>query len=281
MQAPEPAAFGPYDLGCTTVYASRRDPRFAYCLYVPPDFRTAARAPELVVTVHGSPRTFMDFRDRFQSLGADHNAVILSPLFPVGVNGDGNGDGYKQLREPGVHYDELLLDLVDEVTQRYGVQSERFALFGYSGGAQFANRFLLLRPQRLWAAAIAAPGSVTLLDSSRDWWVGTRDVEQRFGRRVDLDALRRVAVQIVVGGADLDTVEITHREGGRHWMAGANGAGATRPQRAAALQASLAAAGVDAVLEVLLGVAHDAVPAIDCARSFLAASLAERRRRQG
>jgi hypothetical protein len=29
---------GLYDLACTTVYAARNDPRFSYCLYVPPGF---------------------------------------------------------------------------------------------------------------------------------------------------------------------------------------------------------------------------------------------------
>ena len=109
---------GLYDLACTTVYAARNDPRFSYCLYVPPDFRSGAVPPELVVVIHGSPRTFMAFRDRFQDFGTDHNALILCPLFPVGVTGDGNPDGYKYLSEPGVRYDEILLDIVSEVADR-------------------------------------------------------------------------------------------------------------------------------------------------------------------
>ena len=36
------------------------------------------------MVVHGSPRTFMAFRDRFQDFGDAHNALILCPLFPVG-----------------------------------------------------------------------------------------------------------------------------------------------------------------------------------------------------
>ena len=56
---------------------------------------------------------------------------------------------------------------------------------------------------------------------------------------LDLEALRRVPVQTLVGAADLDTDEITHREGGRYCMPGANGAGASRPQRLEALRRSL------------------------------------------
>src|SRR5262245_12061060 len=96
------STLGPYDTGRTAVYALKADPRFSYCLCVPPGYRTAARAPSLVVVVHGSPRTFMAFRDRFEDFAEAETALVLCPLFPVGVNGDGNADGYKYLVEPGL-----------------------------------------------------------------------------------------------------------------------------------------------------------------------------------
>lgn len=274
-------AFGPYDLGCTTVYAVRRDPRFSYCLYVPPGFRAAAQPPELVVVVHGSPRTFMAFRDRFQDFGDTHNALILCPLFPVGPNGDGNPDGYKYLSEPGLRYDQILLDIVAEVAERWALPTRRFGLFGFSGGAQFVNRFLLLHPRPLWAASIASPGSVTLLSDAHDWWVGVRDVGQRLDVALDLAALCTVPVQTLVGGADLETEEITHREGGRYWMPDANRAGATRPERLEALHRSLIQAGVDVCHEVIAGVGHDPWPIIERAKLFLAEQLSRRRAHAG
>jgi hypothetical protein len=273
-------ALGPYDVGRTTVYAARRDPRFCYCLYVPPGFRSGPVQPELLVVVHGSPRTFTEFRDRFQNFGAAHNTLILCPLFPVGVSGDGNPDGYKYLSEPGLRYDRVLLDIVDEVSARWQVPSRRFGLFGFSGGAQFANRFLLVRPERLWAVSLGAPGSVTLLTDQWDWWVGVRDYQKHFGVTLDRDALRRVPVQTLVGAADLETSEITHREGGRYWMPGANVAGASRPERLAALHQSLAGAGVDVSHEVVAGVGHDPWPIIERAKPFLASHLSRLRREQ-
>jgi poly(3-hydroxybutyrate) depolymerase len=266
---------GPYDIGRTAVYAARRDPRFSYCLYVPPGYRSGGVPPELLVVVHGSPRTFMEFRDHFQDFGEDRNTLVLCPLFPVGVSGDGNADGYKYLSEPGIRYDDVLLDMVAEVKERWGLSCERFGLFGFSGGAQFVNRFLLLRPQSLWAASIAAPGSVTLLDDGRDWWVGVRDVA------IDIESLRRVPVQTLVGAADLDTHEITHREGGRYFMPGANAAGPSRPQRLEALRRSLCQAGVTVSHEILAGVGHDPWPIMARAKPFLANQLALWRHAKG
>ena len=45
--------------------------------------------------------------------------------------------------------------------------------FGFSGGAQFAHRFLYIHPGRLRAVSLGAPGLVTMLDETRAWWVGT------------------------------------------------------------------------------------------------------------
>src|SRR5258707_8630005 len=66
---------------------------------------------------------------------------LLLEKITVGVSGDGNPDGYKYLSEPGLRYDDILLDIVSEVGERWGVPFDRFGLFGFSGGAQFVNRF--------------------------------------------------------------------------------------------------------------------------------------------
>src|SRR5690606_16426524 len=104
-------------------------------------------------------------------------------------------------------------------------------------------RFLYLHPERLLGASVGAPGIVTLLDRHHDWWVGVRDFEERFGKPLDLEAIRRVPVQLVVGGADTETWEITIPPANPWWMEGADLAGATRIERIRALQASLEAQG--------------------------------------
>lgn len=273
--------FGLYDLGSTTVYSARADARFSYCLHVPRNFQVSDSPVELLVVVHGSPRTFMDFRAMFTDFADTNNVIVLSPLFPVGVCGNGNADGYKYMEEQDLRYDAVLLDMIAEVRERYQIAAQRFAMFGFSGGAQFVNRFLLLHCARIWAASIVAPGSVTLVDNQHDWWVGTRDLERRFGKALDLGALRDVAIQLVVGDADLDMQEITHKQGGRYWMPDANHAGSTRPERLAALHQSLVAAGAKTEMQVLPGVGHNPFPALDPARAFFTRSLAAHRKNSG
>lgn len=265
-----------YDQGQTTVFASSADPRFAYCLYVPPMVEGGPK-PELVVAMHGTGRAFMEYRDAFTEFGRWNNCIILAPLFPVGPRGDGNRDGFKYMVEADIRYDDAFLSIVEEVGKRYGISVERFALFGYSGGGHFAHRFFLLHPDRLWAVSIGAPGSVTLLDPERDWWVGVRDVKQRFGIELDREAMRKVPVQMIVGAADLETWEITHKEGGRNWMPGANDAGKTRPERLQSLRASFEAAGIAVRFDLVPNVPHDGQKVVGRVEDFFAGVLKTRR----
>lgn len=266
-----------YDLGPTPVFSCKADPRFSYCLYVPADLGQGGPAPELVVAMHGTGRGFTGYRDGFEEFGRWNNCIILAPLFPIGVLGDDNRDGFKYMREGNIRYDHVLLAMVDEVAQRYGQKFERFGLFGYSGGGHFAHRFLMLQPQRLWAASIGAPGSVTLLDPTRDWWVGTRNFAGLFGAGIDAAAMRQVPVQMIVGAADLETWEITHKEGGRNWMPDANHAGKTRPERLASLRASFEEAGLTVRFDLVPNMAHDGMRALPRVQDFFADVLKRRR----
>ena len=266
-----------YDMGPTAVIACKADPRFSYCLYVPNTLGKGGQPPELVVAMHGTGRGFIGYRDAFSEFGRWNNCIVLAPLFPIGVLGDDNRDGFKYMREGTIRYDQVLLAMVDEVAQRYGVNFDRFALFGYSGGGHFTHRFMMLQPQRLWAASIGAAGSVTLLDPTRDWWVGTRNMAELFGAAPDVAAMAQVPVQMIVGAADLETWEITHREGGRNWMPDANHAGATRPERLASLRKSFEDAGVSVRFDLVPNMAHDGLRAVPRVQDFFADVLAKRR----
>lgn len=258
-----------YDRGNTVAYACKADPRFSYVLYVPEHIgEPNEAAPHLIVGIHGTGRANVLYRDTFTEFGRYNDCVILAPLFPVGVLGDENRNGYKYIQEGDIRYDELVLAMVAEVEARLGLSFPKFMMFGYSGGGHFVHRFTYLHPERLSAVCIGAAGSVTLLDDSQDWWTGIRDVKERFGREINFDALRNVKAIAVVGEADLETWEITHDPGSPHWMEGANDAGATRVERARSLIASLKKHGMDAELRLVPNVAHDMVGVISVVKAF-------------
>lgn len=266
---------GIYEQGATATFALASDPRFSFCLFVP-----ARRvASSLLVVVHGSYRSFQEHRDQFAGFAEAEDCVVLAPLFPAGVRGDGNVDGYKYLLEGDIRYDLTLLAMVDQVAARFALDAHRFGVVGFSGGAHFSHRLLILHPSRLWGVSVGAPGSVTLLDDELGWWPGIRDAEVLFGITPDFGEMAKVPVQLVVGENDLDTTGIEHDPGSPNWLPGADRAGANRPDRLRALHHSLAARGVSAEFEIVANVGHEAWPIFEASKPFLARSLSTFRAR--
>lgn len=267
--------FSSYDTGRTGAIACQADQRFSYCLYVPRVLVEQDRLSEarVLVAIHGTGRGNQVVRDLFVPLADQLGLVVLAPLFPAGIVDPDDRDNYKYVEFEGIRFDTVLLSMVDEVGAKYGVPIDTFSIFGFSGGAHLAHRMIYLHPGRLAAVSACAPGSPTLLDQDRDWWVGIRDIEERFGTPVDVQAMRRVAVHLAVGDADRDTSEITHVPGGRYWMPGANESGATRTERLQTLSDNLVGNGLDVTTEILPGVAHECTPLADAASAFFAQRL--------
>ncbi len=257
--------------GRTAVFACKSDPRFSFSLYVPQQI--VAKPSNLLVSVHGSARDQHTFREVFVGFAEKTNTVVLAPLFPIGVAGDDNSNGYKYLREAEILYDQILLDMVAQAEQMLETQFPPFLLFGFSGGGHFAHRFFYLHPEKLRAVSISAPGSVTLLDPEQDWWVGIADTERALGCPVDLERLQQVPVHLSVGLLDTDTHEITHTPDGPYFMPGANAAGRTRIDRNNQLRASLAQAGIRVQQDHIPDVGHSLHGVLPATLAFLSKEL--------
>ena len=270
---------GYYDRGATPYFANRKDPRFSYCLYVPEDYEfDGTDTYDLIVLIHGTARWAEHYRGAFSDFCERHRAIVLAPLFPGGITEPGELSSYKLLRHHGTDYDLVLLDMVAEVTERYRIRGERFLLHGFSGGGHFSHRFLYLHPERLAGVSIGAPGIVTLLDGDHDFWVGVRDFESRFGKPLDIAAMRRVPVHLVIGEQDTETWEIRLTREDTWWMPGAETlAEANRLERMAALRGSLEAAGVICEQDIVPGAGHDGRAMLAPVKRWMARLLAANR----
>ncbi|WP_420241207.1 hypothetical protein [Roseiterribacter gracilis] len=272
---------GRYELGKTGIIALQADPRVSYAAYIPSRYDVAKSETQrfdLIIGQHGSARLVREYRNGFADLAERRNAFVLSPLFPIGLVEVGDADGFKRLEFRGLRYDLLLWAMVEELETRYGVAFERIVIHGFSGGGQFVHRFAYLHAHRLHAISVGAPGKVTLLDDDRDWWVGTRDVERRFGRPIDREALRHLHVQLIVGADDTDTDEITVEPDSPLWMDGANDAGVTRIDRLRTLSDNWKRNGIDNELELAAGVGHKGTTGImDAVNRFFDRALDAKR----
>ncbi|MGC4939417.1 alpha/beta hydrolase [Kribbella sp. DT2] len=243
-----------YQRGSIPIFASQVDPRLHYLLYVPQQLRDDDKAPLLVVQ-HGTARTAAKYRDHLQPFADEHGVVILTPIFPAGLIDPNDLHNFKFIEYHGIRFDHMLLSIVDEVAERFPVAADKFYLHGFSGGGQFTHRFLYLHPDRLAAASIGAPGRITQLDDTLEWWLGTKGFEQKFGQTIDFDALRRVPIQMVVGSEDVETWEINN-PGESNWMDGVEKTGSTRIERLRTLERNFRTHGLNVTFDVVEGAAH-------------------------
>jgi poly(3-hydroxybutyrate) depolymerase len=252
--------------GPTAFFALQTDPRFSYCLYVPTAHQTATEGLPLLVAVHGTQRTAEKYRNAHRAFAEEHGCIVLAPLFPAGIIEPDDLNSYKRIRFHDIRFDQILLDMVEQVGRRYRVLTDRFLLQGFSGGGQFAHRFAYLHPDRLAALSVGAPGRITRIDPHTPWWFGTADIEEQFGIALDLPALRRVPVQMLVGAADTETWEIAEP--------GIDAGGDTRVERITSLRDNWVAHGVDVQLDVVPDMAHSGAASIPAVQAFFARELA-------
>jgi quercetin dioxygenase-like cupin family protein len=273
---PGPRSLDPvecYRSGATTIFASRHHPRLSYCLYVPTAHRTTRTPLPLLVIVHGTARTAERYRTQYADFAEQHEAVVLAPLFPAGLGGPDDLHGYKRIAANDIRYDTALLAIVAEVGERWRVSTDRFLLHGFSGGGQFRHRFAYLHPDRLLGVSIGAPGRVTRINPRVPWWLGTADLHERFVVDLDLPALRRVPVQMVVGDADTETWEIAEP--------GLDAGGDTRIERLTALHRNWTEHGVEVRFDLVPGAAHSGRKMAGHVQRFLHDVLSTGRRAGG
>lgn len=230
--------------GYSPAFAARSDPRFSYTVFVPEDLRDEER-PRLWVCVHGTRRRTKLYLDGLADLARAERAVVLTPLFPAGISAPDDIDDYKFLDHAGIRFDRVLLSMADEVAHRWNADASAFFLHGFSGGGQFAHRFLYRHPERLTAVSIGAPGRISLPDGETP------------------GAITRVPVQLVIGSLDTDPAAIT-------WMP--SDGGADRMSRARTLAGALRDFGSDVRFDVVDGAGHDGAAVLPAVIGFLLAS---------
>lgn len=146
---------------------------------------------------------------------------ILAPLFPRPVAPPPAGDLYLhalaraslEARDARLaRVDLQLIAMLDHAAQRLAAQGHpvqpRVLIYGFSASGSFANRFAVLHPDRVLAAAVGSPGGwpiapvASAAGDALPYPVGIADVDALTGAPVDLAALRRVRFLFLLGDAD-------------------------------------------------------------------------------
>jgi predicted esterase len=223
-----------------------------YFAYAP---RSISATSSLLVTVHGIDRKALQHAMRFAPWAEQRSFVVLAPHFSKarmpryqktfsGPSGESPLDAF---------------DLtVDHFLRATGMRPATKTLFGYSGGAQFAQRYVL-RGRLAWdKLVLAAPGWFTMPDSELPFPYGLGASISAGASPPDLDRLMATPTLVLVGSED------THRDSSLNREAEIDAVqGLTRLERAGrwteAMTAQAARRGVQSLItmKTLPGAGHD------------------------
>ncbi|KAF9256521.1 alpha/beta-hydrolase [Marasmius fiardii PR-910] len=246
--------------GKTPSFASTMDQRFSFSCYVPQCHSFNGPTLPLLVIIHGTRRQTGRYIDKLKDFCETHSVVLLCPLFPAGIIDYVDVHNYKNILYKDIRFDTILLSMIDQASQIWRINTDQFFLHGFSGGGQFAHRFMYLHPERIAGVSIGAPGRITPPDTSKPWPAGVGNISELFSPlenpRPDFDRMARVPVQFIVGEKDTDVswVELVKDPNEAEIEAGK-----TRIERLRWLKKAWEAVGISSELTVVPKVAHEGV----------------------
>lgn len=120
--------------------------------YTQPKVRQADQP--VVFVMHGVRRNADEYRDQWRALAVEHGFLLIVPEFSEAdfPGSRGYNLGYREdqdgkMRPRALWSYSAIEPLFDDVRQRFGVQTDRYALYGHSAGSQFVHRFLFYVPE--------------------------------------------------------------------------------------------------------------------------------------
>ena len=167
----------------------------SYQLYLPATLNTSR---PVLTAVHGISRNPQDWLELFRPSADTHGVALLTPLFDE----SGFGDFQRLGRHGrGQRADHALIRVLDTLVVEHGIQPS-MALFGFSGGAQFAHRFAMVHSSRVSSLVLGAAGWYTWPDSKTRFPYGTRPISALPGVNFDLEKLLSIPIRVIVGSDD-------------------------------------------------------------------------------
>lgn len=165
-----------------------------------------------LVAVHGIRRGSRSQAFHFAEEAARSGRVVIAPHFSMK-----RFVGYQRAIMPE-RADLALLELLNRIAGEGTCDTSRVALFGYSGGAQFAHRFALFYPHRIASLSTLAAGWYTFPDDM-PYPYGLappkdRDTPWLSSMASGLDRFLKLPIQVLVGEHD-NTPDVNTRRNRR------------------------------------------------------------------
>ena len=157
--------------------------------------------------MHGASRTARKYLNDWLPLAKNRNVVLIAPEFskesyPEYVYLMMATERGKLLQDQSLYLTDSLGLLFDFFKAKLKLSTERFRLYGHSGGSQFVNRYLLLSEEkRIEKAVMANAGFYTFVDDQIPYPFGIKNMSVSAER---LEWFLRLKGGVFLGDADND-----------------------------------------------------------------------------
>jgi len=175
-------------------YRLQKTKQARYFLFLPAQHGPHSR---VLAAIHGISRNVQELLAAFIPYAQLHGVVLLAPLFT-----GKDCTAYQRLGGRGQRSDHLLNEMLDQVQAEHALDCRRLFLFGYSGGAQFAQRYAFAYPNRVCAVVLGAPGWFTMPDKRAAFPRGIAHSKRRRDLHLDPNAFLDVPACVFVGARD-------------------------------------------------------------------------------
>ena len=204
---------------------------YAYYLYVSSELRAEKSnnvTRTILVLPNNTGRTDDDLTvhdasakrlaENWRKFASNLKVALLVPVFPR-PNTDGriythalDRDSLLTEKKELRRFDLQLISMIDDARERLRVDGwrfdERVVMYGFSAAAMFTNRFAMLHPDRIKAAAFGSPGGWAMAPvpswkgKALRYPIGTADIETVSGKKLDLETLKKVPLFLFMGAED-------------------------------------------------------------------------------
>lgn len=138
------------------------DSQLKYYYYLP---QRCTQQSNVFVTIHGISRNAEEHARKFAPYAEQYGVILIAPYFS-----ENHFPDYQRLgrKGRGKRADLALQEIIKDISKLTGINlPEKIYIFGYSGGAQFAHRYMLAYPKQVAKVVLGAPGWYTFPDISQ------------------------------------------------------------------------------------------------------------------
>ena len=204
---------------------------YPYYLYVPPEVRNEPdkKAIQTILVVPNNTGKVdddlavheADVKKRMSTSNAVASFLKVAVLMPVFPRPQSDWQTYTQALDRDSmltpkselrRLDLQLIAMIDDARAKLKLDGinfdKRVFINGFSASGMFTNRFTFLHPDRVKAAAIGSPGGwpIAPVEKYRDktlrYPIGVADLKTVAGKKLDLEALRKVPLFVFLGDKD-------------------------------------------------------------------------------